>query len=284
MKNALLLVSGEFKVFLVFINSHKQNTNSLSQCMRRLLCILLILVVSLFNSALSFPHKTVRFHHTQLRGKRTLHSSKPIVTKMSEFETNNVFAPSEISLPDWFTELQKDPTYELMEVKEWRDEEGRKDDGFSGIDFCHSKYASVRIMEYLIHSPELVADENMSSTTQTEFFPRLIGAAHFTPRAESHRGLCHGGSFCALMDDVIGWMGFCVSGKVKPWSGYTVQVNTSLLKSVKVNQILKLEAWVQRREGKRKHWIEAQLTNPETGDIHCKGSGLFLLAAEEVSF
>jgi hypothetical protein len=26
------------------------------------------------------------------------------------------------------------------------------------------------------------------------------------------------------MDDAIGWMGFCVSGSCRPWSGYTVQV------------------------------------------------------------
>ncbi len=107
-------------------------------------------------------------------------------------------------------------------------------------------------------------------------YPMLVGAAHFTPRAESHRGLCHGGSFCALMDDVIGWMGFCATGEVIPWSGYTVQVNTSLRKAVKVGSLLRLEAWIERKEGNRKYWIGARLLNAETHDIHCEGTGLFL--------
>jgi len=220
-----------------------------------------------------------------LRKSFPVFSQSSILSKMSQFDIAQPYETPDVPLPDWFNEMRKEERYELVEVQEWRDENWRgKEGGFAGIDFCHSRYASVRIMEYLIEHPELQADENLSSTTQTELFPRLIGVAHFTPRAESHRGLCHGGSFCALMDDVIGWLGFCVSGTVKPWSGYTVQVNTSLMKSVKVGQVLKLEAWVQRKEGTRKYWIEAQLINPETGDIHCKGSGLFLLASEEVGF
>jgi hypothetical protein len=81
---------------------------------------------------------------------------------------------------------------------------------------------------------------------------------------------------CAVMDDALGWMGFCSTGVVNPWSGYTVQVNTSLRKSVRADSILKLEAWVDRFEGQRKVWVKAMLSDPANGDIHCESEGLFL--------
>ena len=65
-------------------------------------------------------------------------------------------------------------------------------------------------------------------------------------------------------------------------TGYTVQVNTSLKKPVKVGSILKVESWVIRKEGKRKYWIASQLTDHETGDVHCYAEGLFLMSNEEV--
>jgi len=80
----------------------------------------------------------------------------------------------------------------------------------------------------------------------------------------------------AVMDDVIGWLGFCVSGDVVPWSGFTVQVNTSLKKSIEVGSIKRLEAWVDRFEGSRKVWMRASLSDPISGDIHCESEGLFL--------
>lgn len=76
-------------------------------------------------------------------------------------------------------------------------------------------------------------------------------------------------------------MGFCASGTVKPWSGYTVQVNTALRKSVKVGSILKVEAWVDRVEGPRKVWVKSLLTDPANGDIYCEGDGLFLRSLDD---
>lgn len=179
----------------------------------------------------------------------------------------------------WFENLKNVPGSELLDVKEWKDEEGRSSDGFLGRDFIHSASAAVRILDY-VKVPASVVDVNGVSP---ENFPRLVGPAHFTPRSESHRGLCHGGSFCALMDDVIGWMGFCVSGECKPWSGYTVQVNTALKKSVPVNSVVKIEAWVKKKEGARKFWISARLSDPENENcVYCEGEGLFLLSPEQI--
>eukprot|EP01034_Spumella_vulgaris_P031597 gene31597-39033_t len=127
----------------------------------------------------------------------------------------------------------------------------------------------------------MTATVENSEINETDF-PKIIGPAFFSAKAESHKGLCHGGSFCALMDDAIGWMGFCVSGEVRPWTGYTVQVNTSLKKSVRVGSTLKLEAWVNRKEGARKYWITSRLSDPLTGDVHCEAEGLCLLSPEEV--
>ena len=79
------------------------------------------------------------------------------------------------------------------------------------------------------------------------------------------------------MDDAIGWMGFCSSGHVKPWSGFTVQVNTSLRKSVPVDSMLRIEASVDRREGSRKIWIKSRLVDANCTTVFCEGHGLFLL-------
>jgi hypothetical protein len=129
-------------------------------------------------------------------------------------------------------------------VKEWRDESWRAEGGFQGRDFCHSAAAHVRVLDYVLipatstptptattattaiptpaatsTTPPTVttADEGFGTALEAALYPQLVGPAHFTDRAESHKGLCHGGSFCALMDDAIGWMGFCVSGTVRPW-------------------------------------------------------------------
>ena len=193
--------------------------------------------------------------------------------------TNNIMTLSqsleEIDLA-WFEKLKGSSSAEFLRIPEWEYEDSRKEDGFKGIDFCHSKSASVRILDYLL----LKADSTSTDSVRS-LFPQLVGPAYFSEKSESHRGLCHGGSFCALMDDAIGWLGFCVSGTCKPWSGYTVQVNTSLKKSVKVGSVLKLESWVDHKENHRKYWIKSRLTDPVTGVVHCEAIGLFLLSKEE---
>jgi hypothetical protein len=85
----------------------------------------------------------------------------------------------------------------------------------------------------------------------------------------------------SLMDDAIGWCGFCVSGQLKTWVGFTAQVNTALKKSVPTGAVLKLEANILRREGPRKVWIAARLIDPITNDVFCTADGLFLLPKDE---
>jgi acyl-coenzyme A thioesterase PaaI-like protein len=212
--------------------------------------------------------------------------SKLIVSVMS-----NVLSNDELLQLKWFEDVKLSSGAELLKVQEWQDEKWRDSDvsGFKGRDFCHSSTAAVRIIDYCMLPPSKKRPLESTATTESALreqelehleYPRLVGPAHFTPNCESHRGLCHGGSFCALMDDAIGWMGFCVSGTCQPWSGFTVQVNTSLKKAVPVHAVLKLEAWVHRKEGRRKFWIHARLVDPTTDCVHCTGEGLFLLSVE----
>ena len=81
---------------------------------------------------------------------------------------------------------------------------------------------------------------------------------------------------CSVFDDVIGWCGFMVSGKCRPWSGFTVQINTSLKKPISVKSTLLVQAVITSIE-RRKVSIEAELTNPVDKSLHAKGEGLVVV-------
>lgn len=115
----------------------------------------------------------------------------------------------------------------------------------------------------------------------------LTGLCHFTDRAESHRGRCHGGSMTTVMDDVIGWTAFHVTGRCVPWSGYTAQVNVSLMRPVMVGSYLMVCGTVSKWEG-RKVWVHSKLISRGEDDdennggkskevVHCAAEGLVIL-------
>ena len=175
-------------------------------------------------------------------------------------------------LPPHFAWLQAQPDrWEKLAVKEWEDPDFRRTHGWKGADFVHSKEAAVHIPAYFLDKSRKIIHG-----------ARIVGPAHFRPNAESHKGLCHGGTMTALMDDVIGWTAFCVHHKCEPWSGFTVQVNTSLKAPVHVGAWLRVEGEITRREG-RKVWVSAKLCTPKEGDVledhivHCEAEGLVLL-------
>ena len=85
------------------------------------------------------------------------------------------------------------------------------------------------------------------------------------------------------MDDAIGWIGFCSTGVVMPWSGFTVQINTKLMKPVTVGSLLRIEAKIDRREGDRKVWCTAKLTDEFSTVTYCEGQGLFLLNKDQAA-
>ena len=131
------------------------------------------------------------------------------------------------SLPTWFEDIKRHSDCSVVDdsVREWNDEHWRlSEGGFSGTDYVHSRSrAPVRVLEYLLIKPSTGSNPS-TDINDGLFYPSLVGPAFFSGAAESHKGLCHGGSMCALMDDAIGWMGFCISGRPREWTGYTVQV------------------------------------------------------------
>jgi acyl-coenzyme A thioesterase PaaI-like protein len=171
--------------------------------------------------------------------------------------------------------------------------EYRLSNGWRGNDLVHSHSSPVRVLEYRLSYNDHVGDNtsspsqspsSQSSPTSTSSFATLTGVVHFTKNAESHQGYCHGGSMCSIMDDIIGWTGFCSTGQCLPWTGYTVQVNTKLCKPVKVGMVLKIVCSIIKME-RRKVWVKATLLDPNCDDgdnhdntsLHAEGEGLVIL-------
>jgi acyl-coenzyme A thioesterase PaaI-like protein len=139
-------------------------------------------------------------------------------------------------------------------------DEYRCTNGWIGSDLCHSRHSSVRISHYTIS----YNDSHSNTTLMTDggrggVGTKLTGLCHFTESAESHKGYCHGGSMTAVMDDIIGWTAFCVTGQCIPWSGYTVQINVTLKHPVQIGSYLILRGAIVKWDGRRKVWVEATL-------------------------
>ena len=108
-------------------------------------------------------------------------------------------------LPAWLDELEGDESYERINLPEWDNGAAwRRQNGFKGSDYVHGACAAVHVPRYYLRG---VAGGVGS---------KLVGAAHFGPGAESHRGLCHGGAMTSLMDDVCGHAAFTLAG-AGPW-------------------------------------------------------------------
>jgi len=143
----------------------------------------------------------------------------------------------------------------------------RSKNGWKGTDLCHSRNSPVRISHYGVQFKE-----GGVGTV-------LTGLCHYTSTAESHAGYCHGGSMTSVMDDIIGWTGFLVTGECLPWSGFTAQVNVSLMRPIAVGSYLKVVGKIVKWEG-RKVWIHSELLsgeNNEREEIHCTAEGLVVL-------
>lgn len=191
---------------------------------------------------------------------------------------------NERTLPPWIKE-QLPSWVARVSFPEWdtdEDEAGNEEDvgdyrssnGWRGSDLCHSKSSPVRISHYAIK----YADGGIGTT--------LTGVCHFTPSAESHAGFCHGGSMTSVMDDIIGWVAFHVTGKCIPWSGFTAQINVSLKRPIGVGSYLKIVGEVSKWEG-RKVWVSASLLSvQEDGEddvVHCTSEGLVILKRENIA-
>jgi acyl-coenzyme A thioesterase PaaI-like protein len=194
-------------------------------------------------------------------------------------------------LPNWVQDRM--PTWgEELEVLEWQDDNGayRSKHGWQGKDLVHDKNAPVRVWNYFVqYGPGILTssqewkESDLSKEQGQKHCERggvgtvLTGIAHFTPRAESHAGFCHGGSMTSLLDDVIGWVSFLVTGQCRPWTGFTVQVNSSLKRPIPVDSVLLVTAKITAVE-RRKVSVEASIIDPNDDDaVHAFGTGLVVM-------
>jgi acyl-coenzyme A thioesterase PaaI-like protein len=204
-------------------------------------------------------------------------------------------------LPSWAQFSIRQSWGERLNILEWEGSNGtgdqhdvdsyRQQNGWKGNDLVHSISSPVRILEYRVQYPSpsinINSPEPQPQPDSSDSYARdggqgttLCGIVHFTQKAESHQGFCHGGSMTSIMDDAIGWIGFCVAGECKPWSGFTVQINTSLVKPVLVGQVLMLKIKIDKVE-RRKVFSSAELVDPgidgEEDVVYARGDGLVIV-------
>jgi acyl-coenzyme A thioesterase PaaI-like protein len=206
--------------------------------------------------------------------KTTTDDSFPPVRQVSQENLHQI-------TPDWVKQLRSTWGEQVI-VPEWQDGEGtenngyyRSQNGWKGQDLIHSPTSPVYIPEYYVrYGP---GTTTLPGLDRGGVGTKLTGWVYFSERAESHKGYCHGGSFCSIMDDVIGWVAFMVTGKVAPWTGFTVQINTSLQKAVPVFSTLMVVAEITRLE-RRKVYVEAKLIDPQNQYTqHAKADGIVVL-------
>lgn len=80
----------------------------------------------------------------------------------------------------------------------------------------------------------------------------------------------------SVMDDIIGWCAMFVTGACRPWSGYTVQINTTLRRPIPVGTFLLAQATIFSVE-RRKVSVKAVILNPDTDSVHAEGEGLVVM-------
>jgi len=181
--------------------------------------------------------------------------------------------PSE--LPAFALALASAPDLHRVRLREWEDLAWRSRSGWVGRDFCHNpRSEAVRVLSYYCGGGGTGDGASSSSSSSSS----MTGVVYFGPDAESHRGLCHGGSMTALMDDFCGHAAF-VAG-ARPWGGATVQVNVRLTRPVRVGSVLRIHGGVVRREGRKVH-VEAVLD--DGGDpavVHAVLEGLSIDGAK----
>ena len=198
---------------------------------------------------------------------------EPTIRENSNNNNNDIIFQD---LPAWVDNLRDDWGVPLA-VSEWDDIDSyRSKNGWHGRDLVHDRHAPVRILEYFVNYGDGIPRTNLS---KGGIGTTLTGIAHFTKRAESHQGFCHGGSMCSLMDDIIGWVAFLTTGTCRPWTGFTVQVNTSLKKPIRVDSFLLVKATIVKIE-RRKVSVTAELIDPsedKASNTHALGEGLVVL-------
>jgi len=92
---------------------------------------------------------------------------------------------------------------------EFKEDGYRAVNRFKGLDYCHGATA-----------PFHVGDYHLFETLETDWF-KVEAVVHFGSNCEGARTWVHRGALGALMDDAANFAGYCVSGELNLFSGFT---------------------------------------------------------------
>lgn len=169
-----------------------------------------------------------------------------LVNKKSRTSCSEVseHPPPLSKLPEFAKHLRGNKNLQKVRLREWEDLVFRRENGWKGHDLIHNPEGkAVRILEYYWEPNE----------------QELYGVVWFGPDCESHRGLCHGGSFTSVLDDIAGHIAFLAGDS--PWFGATVTINVKLKKPILLGSILRVKGKVVA-EGKKRR-VTASLDSVE---------------------
>ena len=100
---------------------------------------------------------------------------------------------------------------------------------------------------------------------------RVVTEVTFGPIQTGAPAFAHGGSIATMLDDTIGTL---LVAKLEQ-AGVTAKLETNYKRPVLLNTPMRIEAWIDRREG-RKVWTRAELRDLE-GELFSYANGLFIL-------
>lgn len=91
---------------------------------------------------------------------------------------------------------------------------------------------------------------------------KVEAVVHFSANAEGAKSWVHRGALCALMDDAANWAGYCVSGNLNLFSGFTRSVFTEIKRPVRVGAVLKLIGHVQEVQNRTDVVVQCSVVDP----------------------
>jgi acyl-coenzyme A thioesterase PaaI-like protein len=104
---------------------------------------------------------------------------------------------------------------------------------------------------------------------------RVVTELTFGPTQTGAPAFAHGGSIATMLDDAIGTL---LVARLEQ-AGVTAKLETNYRRPVMLNEPMRIEAWIEKREG-RKVWSRAELRDLE-GDLFSDAIGLFVLVEAE---
>lgn len=124
---------------------------------------------------------------------------------------------NQLDAPLWLRGLFDDRRLRRVLLREWEDTEWRERSGWKGSDLIHNQSGARLVSLHVAAGCSLLVGTGKGVIVHAYFWDgadkRLEGIVSFGPDAESHRGLCHGGTHtprpsvgplsCARCNDVL---------------------------------------------------------------------------------